>query len=405
MDARSALFDLYGDHLNVRADASRGRAPVAALVRLLASLGVQAPAVRTAVSRMVRQGWLTAVRLDVGPGYALTPRAVRRLEEAAERIYRTSHAEWDGRWHLLVVTPPPARAVRERLHDQLAFLGYGSLGGGTWLSPRPAPELDTTLAEAGARAERFTAVHDGDSHALIARAWDLDGLGRSYARFLGEAHLLLTDSYTSTDEGAFCVGQDLVEHGALLAAGHDAPLRTVREHYNPLVEMLATMPKPVVAAINGTAAGAGLGLACACDFRIGAAGVRYTTAFTGIGLTADSGLSWSLPRIVGHGRATALLLLAEPFTTEQALEMGLLNAVVAAEQVLPAATELATRLAAGPTAAYACVKESLAYAASSTLTEALAKEDELQTRAGATADHKAATAAFLAKQRPVFTGR
>ena len=204
---------------------------------------------------------------------------------------------------------------------------------------------------------------------------------------------------------AFCVGQDLVEHGALLAAGHDAPLRTVSEHYNPLVEMLATMPKPVVAAINGTAAGAGLGLACACDFRIGAAGARYTTAFTGIGLTADSGLSWSLPRIVGHGRATALLLLAEPFTTEQALEMGLLNAVVAAEQVLPAATELATRLAAGPTAAYACVKESLAYAASSTLTEALAKEDELQTRAGATADHKAATAAFLAKQRPVFTGR
>ena len=210
MDARSALFDLYGDHLNVRADASRGRAPVAALVRLLASLGVQAPAVRTAVSRMVRQGWLTAVRLDAGPGYALTPRAVRRLEEAAERIYRTSHAEWDGRWHLLVVAPPPVRAVRERLHDQLAFLGYGSLGGGTWLSPRPAPELDATLAEAGARAERFTAVHDGDSHALIARAWDLDGLGRSYARFLGEAHLLLTDSDTSSDEGAFAARSGLV---------------------------------------------------------------------------------------------------------------------------------------------------------------------------------------------------
>ena len=85
MNARSALFDLYGDHLRSRG----GRAPVAALVRLLAPLGVAAPAVRTAVSRMVRQGWLQPVRLDGGPGYALTPRAVRRLDDAAARIYRT----------------------------------------------------------------------------------------------------------------------------------------------------------------------------------------------------------------------------------------------------------------------------------------------------------------------------
>ena len=204
---------------------------------------------------------------------------------------------------------------------------------------------------------------------------------------------------------AFCVGQDLREHAALLEAGDPAPLATVREHYNPLVTAIATMPKPVIAAVNGTAAGAGLGIACACDFRIGAAGARYTTAFAGIGLTADSGLSWSLPRIVGAGRAAALLLLAEPFTTEQALEMGLLNAVVPAEQVLPAALELATRLAAGPTAAYACIKESLAFAASSSLVEALEKEDELQTRAGGTADHAGAVRSFLAKQPPVFEGR
>ncbi len=135
---------------------------------------------------------------------------------------------------------------------------------------------------------------------------------------------------------AFCVGQDLREHAALLDAGDPAPLSTVRDHYNP-VTLLATMPKPVVAAVNGTAAGAGLGLACACDFRVGAQGTRWTTAFTGIGLTADSGLSWTLPRLVGAARATALLLLAEPFTTEQAFEMGLLTAVVPAEQVLPAA--------------------------------------------------------------------
>lgn len=211
MDARSALFDLYGDHLRGRSDAFRGQVPVAALVRLLGPLGVQAPAVRTAVSRMVRQGWLTAVRLPAGPGYALTPRAIRRLDEAAERIYRTSlHRAWDGTWHLLVVTPPPGRSDRERLHTQLQFLGYAPIGGSTWMSPRAAPELDTTLADATARAERFTSVHDGDSQALIARAWDLDGLARSYARFLDEAALLVADIDTSSDVGAFTARSHLL---------------------------------------------------------------------------------------------------------------------------------------------------------------------------------------------------
>jgi 2-(1,2-epoxy-1,2-dihydrophenyl)acetyl-CoA isomerase len=204
---------------------------------------------------------------------------------------------------------------------------------------------------------------------------------------------------------AFCVGQDLREHAALLDAGDPAPLSTVREHYNPVVTALAEMGKPVVAAVNGTAAGAGLGLACAADFRIGAVGARFTTAFTGIGLTADSGLSWTLPRLVGAGRATALLLLAEPFSAEQALEMGLLNAAVAPEAVLPAALELAERLAQGPTAAYACVKASLRFAADSTLVDALAEEDRQQTLAGRTQDHAAAVRSFLAKEPATFTGR
>ena len=204
---------------------------------------------------------------------------------------------------------------------------------------------------------------------------------------------------------AFCVGQDLREHAALVEAGDPAPLSTVAEHYNPLVTRLAALPYPTIAALNGTAAGAGLGLACALDLRVGAAGSRYTTAFAGIGLTADSGLSWSLPRLVGLGRATALLLLAEPFTAEQALEMGLLNIVVPAEQVLEVATELARRLAAGPTVAYACLKQSTALAADSTLVDALAKEDELQTRAGATEDHAGAVRSFLAKVPMSFQGR
>ncbi|MCW2545223.1 MAG: enoyl-CoA hydratase [Frankiales bacterium] len=204
---------------------------------------------------------------------------------------------------------------------------------------------------------------------------------------------------------AFCVGQDLREHAALLEAGDPTPLATVKEHYNPLVTALAALPFPTIAAINGTAAGAGLGIACALDLRIGAAGSRLTTAFAGIGLTADSGLSWTLPRLVGAGRAAALLLLAEPFTMEQALEMGLVNVVVPAEDVLAVAQELATRLAAGPTAAYACIKESVEFASASTLEEALGKEDELQTRAGQTVDHAAAVKSFLAKELPTFVGR
>jgi len=204
---------------------------------------------------------------------------------------------------------------------------------------------------------------------------------------------------------AFSVGQDLKEHLALAQAGDDGSRSTVAEHYNPLVTLLAEMPKPVVCALAATAAGAGLGLALACDFRIAAAGTRFTTAFTGVGLTADSGMSATLPRLVGLGRATELLLLAEPFTAEQALSWGMVTAVVPAEEVLPRARDLARRLAAGPTVAYASVKESLRIAATAPLAEVLAAEDRLQTVCGATADHAAGLAAFLNRERPQFRGR
>ena len=203
----------------------------------------------------------------------------------------------------------------------------------------------------------------------------------------------------------FCVGQDLREHVGLLEAGDPAPLHTVTEHYNPIVLALAGMPKPVVAAVNGMAAGAGAGLAFACDFRIAATSAGFLLAFANVGLTLDSGASWTLPRLIGSARATALALLAEPITAEGALEMGLVNAVVEPERVLPAAHELAARLAAGPTRAYAAIKESLAYAATASLADALAKEGELQAVVAATEDHRTATAAFVAKQKPVFTGR
>jgi 2-(1,2-epoxy-1,2-dihydrophenyl)acetyl-CoA isomerase len=129
-------------------------------------------------------------------------------------------------------------------------------------------------------------------------------------------------------------------------------------------------------------------------------------AFANVGLAGDSGVSWSLPRIVGHARAIELLLLAEPVRSAQAAELGLLTRLVDAdEQVLPVAQEFAARLAAGPTVAYGAIKRELSMGTAGTLSDALAAEAQAQAITGATADHRAAVAAFVAKQKPTFEGR
>lgn len=203
----------------------------------------------------------------------------------------------------------------------------------------------------------------------------------------------------------FCAGQDLREHAELLAAGDPAPLDTVERHFNPLCLALATMPKPVVAAVNGIAAGAGASMTFTADFRIAADGAKFLLAFANVGLGLDTGASWTLPRLIGQARATALALLAEPVSASAALEMGLVNAVVPDDQLQGAVHELAARLAAGPTAAYAAIKEQFAFAAAHPLAAALEKEGELQNRLGASPDHRSATAAFVRKETPVFEGR
>lgn len=203
---------------------------------------------------------------------------------------------------------------------------------------------------------------------------------------------------------AFCSGQDLREHAELLEAGA-APLDTVRDHYNPIIQTVASMPKPVIAALPGVAAGAGASLAFACDFRIAAQRAGLLLAFARVGLGADSGASWTLQRLVGAAKAAELLMLAEPVDSAAALRLGLLTLVVPDDQLAAATTELAGRLAAGPTLAYAAIKESLLYGATHQLSESLEKEAELQTRLGGTEDHKAATAAFVNKRTPTFQGR
>jgi 2-(1,2-epoxy-1,2-dihydrophenyl)acetyl-CoA isomerase len=211
--------------------------------------------------------------------------------------------------------------------------------------------------------------------------------------------VLLTGSGRS-----FCAGQDLREHAANLDGG-DGLGNTVREHYNPIVRTITEMPKPVLAAVNGVAAGAGASLAFACDLRIAADNAKFAMAFTGIGLAPDSGASWTLQRLAGPTVATELLLLGEVVPAVRALELGLVSRVVPADELAKASRELAVRLAAGPTLAYAATKRALAFASSHTLAQTLDLEAELQDACAATEDHVAATRSFLNKERPTFRGR
>jgi 2-(1,2-epoxy-1,2-dihydrophenyl)acetyl-CoA isomerase len=203
---------------------------------------------------------------------------------------------------------------------------------------------------------------------------------------------------------AFCVGQDLAEHAQNLQGDLDAVWTTVPEHYTPIATTLATMPKPVVAAVNGIAAGAGAAFAFACDFRIVADTAGFTMAFSAVGLSADSGSSWTLPRLVGMAKAKELLMQPTTIPAEQALELGLATEVVPADQLAARARELAVRLAAGPTVAYGAIRRSLAFSAGHGIDESLDVERQMMELTGSTDDHRGAVAAFLAKSKPTFEG-
>ncbi|MFF2365204.1 enoyl-CoA hydratase-related protein [Streptomyces sp. NPDC058122] len=201
---------------------------------------------------------------------------------------------------------------------------------------------------------------------------------------------------------AFCVGQDLEE--ARTVGDGQAMGDAVREQYNPLVRTLLTMPKPVVAAVNGVAAGAGMALALACDVRIAASSATFTTAFTGIGLSCDTGISWTLPRVAGRAVALDLLLRPRLLGAAEALDLGLLQQVVADEEFEDTVRRSAAQLAAGPTRAFAAIKTAVTLASGSALDDALEYEAAQIAETGASVDYQAGLNAFLAKRKPEFTG-
>jgi 2-(1,2-epoxy-1,2-dihydrophenyl)acetyl-CoA isomerase len=205
---------------------------------------------------------------------------------------------------------------------------------------------------------------------------------------------------------AFCTGQDLKEHVQLLEnGGSDQLFTTVEKHYNPIVTAIARMEKPVLAAVNGVAAGAGASLAFACDLRIVADTAGFNLAFANVALSCDTGASYHLPMLVGRAKAMELLYFPRTVKADEALEIGLATSVVPADVLTAEVGALAAKLAAGPTVALGAMRRSVAYAAGVTFEEALELEGAMMTRTGATADHRAAVAAFVAKEKPVFEGR
>jgi 2-(1,2-epoxy-1,2-dihydrophenyl)acetyl-CoA isomerase len=201
---------------------------------------------------------------------------------------------------------------------------------------------------------------------------------------------------------AFCSGLDL-KAAAEAAASVDVR-RELADHYAPVIRTMRDMPKPVIAAVNGPAAGAGFSLALAADLRIAAESASFVMAFVRIGLVPDAGSTYLLPRLIGPARAAELMMLGDAVDTQRALDIGLVSRVVPDAELLPAALAIASRLAAGPRS-IAFIKEALALSPGNDLDAQLGVEERLQTEATKTQDFFEGVGAFLQKRPPSFTGR
>ena len=202
---------------------------------------------------------------------------------------------------------------------------------------------------------------------------------------------------------AFCAGQDLPE---VVDKGDDYELgKTVRKSYNPIINAIRELDKPVVCAVNGTAAGAGANIALACDLVLASTESVFVQSFSKIGLIPDSGGTFFLPRLVGLQRANAMYLLDEKIAPDKAEEIGLIYKAVAADQLMDEAQSICKKLAQMPTKGFALYKEAMNQSLSNNLDEHLELEADLQTEAGKTKDYREGVQAFLEKRKPEFEGK
>ncbi len=240
------------------------------------------------------------------------------------------------------------------------------------------PEVLNALDEALLTALRAAVARAGEDDTV--RAVVITGAGRAFS--------------AGADLGVANAGSAEVDLGAKL-----------RSRYHPLILAMRDLPKPIVSAVNGVAAGAGMSIALAGDVVLAAASAQFLQAFTKIGLIPDAGSTYFLPRYVGEMRARALAILAEKILASEAERMGLVWKVLPDEALLPYAQQLATQLAARPTRAYALAKRALNASLGNDLATQLELEAELQRAAGHTEDFREGVAAFRAKRAPVFKGR
>lgn len=239
------------------------------------------------------------------------------------------------------------------------------------------------------RPDVLNAVND-----LLAR--ELHDALRQAARDAAARCVMLTGAGRG-----FCSGADLRDRPGTRPS--------YREHlhatFNPIIVAMRTMEKPVIAAVNGVAAGAGCSIALAADLRIASDRASFIELFARIGLLPDSGSTWFLPRLVGLGKALEMCYTTDPVDAAEALRLGLVNRVVPHEELMREAMELAGRLAAGPTKAYGLTKRAIYFGLGASLEQSLEYEAQLQDVAGATTDHRQGVAAFLEKRQPKYEGR
>ena len=209
----------------------------------------------------------------------------------------------------------------------------------------------------------------------------------------------------SAEGRGFCAGQDLGDRA--VAPNADAPDLglSIETYYNPLIKLITDMPKPVICAVNGVAAGAGANIALACDLVLAAKSASFIQAFCRLGLVPDSGGTWFLPRVIGRARAMGLAILGDKLSAEQAMAWGMIWQVVEDDALRSEASKLAEHLASQPTYGLSLIKKAINVSADNSLEDQLILERDLQRLAGRSADYKEGVQAFMQKRTPIYQGR